>query len=126
MILKLIFQTSIDSPSRVSLFNDIAHHVSEQLHGNGEPAHKKRRVDTTSNGASTGSLGGANPAEEAVLLEVKEISVSVPQRKKFELCFTQQHIYARAPGTAAPIPAITYPWKDIGESASSETAKAHF
>lgn len=55
-----------------------------------------------------------NAADEPVLLEIKEISVSVPQRKKFELCFTANHFYARAPGTTAPIPAITHAWSDIG------------
>lgn len=56
----------------------------------------------------------ADPAKEQVLLEVKEISVSVPQRKKFELCFTEEHLYARAPGATAPAPGIVYAWKDIG------------
>lgn len=45
---------------------------------------------------------------------VKEISVSAPQRKKFELCLTPNFLYARAPGTAPPIPSITYAWTDIG------------
>ena len=50
-----------------------------------------------------------------MLLEVKEISVSVPQRKKFELCFTPRHLYARAPGTTAPAAGIVYAWEDIGK-----------
>ncbi|KAI9155520.1 Histone chaperone RTT106 [Paramyrothecium foliicola] len=104
----------IDSPGRIALFNEITSYVQDQLQTNGEPALKRRRVD---NGAVNGAAGSpavlANAADEPVLLEIKEISVAVPQRKKFEICFTAQHIYARAPGTTAPIPAITYAWSDI-------------
>jgi hypothetical protein len=109
-----------DSPGRIALFNEIATHVYDQLlNGGSEPAHKKRRVDVQqSNGAANGTKPPVktetNAADESVLLEIKEISVSVPQRKKFELCFTDGHIYARTPNTTAPIPAITYAWSDIG------------
>src|SRR6478735_1970947 len=109
-----------DSPTRIALFNEIATHVYDQLlSGSAEPAHKKRRVDVQhANGAANGTKAPVktqtNAADEDVLLEIKEISVSVPQRKKFELCFTDGHIYARAPNTTAPIPAITYAWSDIG------------
>lgn|SRR5687768_1231693 len=99
----------------VKLFNQIADHVYDQLNGIDEPAHKKRRVEVDrTNGTSTGVAPPSNAADGEVLLVVKEISVSVPQRKKFELCFTSSHIYARTPGTTAPIPAITYAWQDIG------------
>jgi len=111
-------QRAADTPGRIALFNEIATHVYDQLlNGGNEPAHKKRRVDVQTNGAANGTKPvktETNAADEAVLLEIKEISVSVPQRKKFELCFTDGHIYARAPNTAAPIPAITYAWSDIG------------
>ncbi|UNI15951.1 hypothetical protein JDV02_002433 [Purpureocillium takamizusanense] len=104
-----------DSPSRVALFNEIANHVYEQLHDAGEPAQKRRRLDAGQangpNGVSTPTQG--NAADEEVLLVVKEISVSAPQRKKFELCLTPNFLYARAPGTTAPIPSITYAWRDI-------------
>lgn len=53
-------------------------------------------------------------ADEAVLLEVKDISISAPQRKKLELCLTSNFLYARTPGTVAPIPGVTYAWRDIG------------
>ncbi|SPJ72434.1 related to RTT106 regulator of Ty1 transposition [Fusarium torulosum] len=112
-------QKAADSPGRIALFNEIATHVYDQLlNGGSEPAHKKRRVDVQqSNGAVNGTKPPVktetNAADESVLLEIKEISVSVPQRKKFELCFTDGHIYARAPNTTAPIPAITYAWSDI-------------
>lgn len=106
-----------DSPGRIALFNEIATHVYEQLRENGEPAQKRRRVETnqpTSSSSANGQGTLSNAADEEILLEVKEISVSVPQRKKFELCFTESYLYARAPSTTAPIPAITYAWRDIG------------
>lgn len=108
-----------DSPGRVALFNEIATHVQDQLQASSsEPAQKRRKVETSSaNGGSiTVAAPDSNAADEAVLLEVKEISVAAPQRKKFELCLTANHLYARAPGTTAPIPSITYAWKDIGTS----------
>ncbi|KFA54388.1 hypothetical protein S40293_04312 [Stachybotrys chartarum IBT 40293] len=103
----------VDSSARVTLFNEISNHVLNQSSENGEPLHKRRRVEDSrgANGSANGAL--ANPAEEDVLLEVKEISVSVPQRKKFEICLTANYIYARTPGTTAPIPAITYAWNDV-------------
>lgn len=52
--------------------------------------------------------------DENVQLEIKEISVSVPQRKKFDLCFSDTHLFARAPGTTTPAPGIAYAWRDIG------------
>ncbi|KAJ4265368.1 hypothetical protein NW762_004656 [Fusarium torreyae] len=111
-------QRAADTPGRIALFNEIATHVYDQLLGSGEPAHKKRRVDVQqTNGAANDTKPPVktetNAADESVLLEIKEISVSVPQRKKFELCFTDGHIYARAPNTTAPIPAITHAWSDI-------------
>lgn len=116
-----------DTPSQVSLFNDIAGFVHDQLHAGPEPALKRRRVDdgptngfaptnangSTSNIKTQSSVG--NASDEPVLLEIKEISVSVPQRKKYDLCFTKNHLYARAPGTTGPVQGIVYAWKDIGE-----------
>ncbi|KAF4448179.1 hypothetical protein F53441_8388 [Fusarium austroafricanum] len=111
-------QRAADTPGRIALFNEIATHVYDQLlSGTAEPAHKKRRVDVQQTNGTNGTKAlvktETNAADESVLLEIKEISVSVPQRKKFELCFTDGHIYARAPNTTAPIPAITYAWSDI-------------
>jgi hypothetical protein len=39
--------------------------------------------------------------------------VSVPQRKKYDLCFTKNFLYARVSGTSAPVQGIVYPWRDI-------------
>ncbi|EXV04531.1 histone chaperone Rttp106-like protein [Metarhizium robertsii] len=104
-----------DSPGRIALFNEIAGHVYDQLHNGGEPALKKRKVDTpmNANGTQQAEVSSGNASDEPVLLHIREISVSVPQRKKFEICLTQNFVYARAPGTTAPIPGITYAWKDI-------------
>lgn len=103
-----------DTPARVSLFNNIATFIHDQLHTS-EPAAKRRRVDDgpAANGAGP-RANGADASVEEVLLEVKEISVSAPQRKKFEICFTERHLYARAPGASGPAPGIVYAWEDIG------------
>ncbi len=80
---------------------------------------KRRRIDVaSSNGAPAPSQTRAAPttnaADEPVLLEIKEISVSVPQRKKFDICFTKGHIYARAPNTTGPVQGMAYAGNDIG------------
>ncbi|KAI1421732.1 hypothetical protein F5Y12DRAFT_718107 [Xylaria sp. FL1777] len=130
--LNLVFQSrpdivegirqAADSPSRIKLFNNIVGFVYEQLNDvrSEEPAQKRRRVDIepSQNGSSSSSNGvavvsAAAAAAEEVLLEIKDISVSIPQRKKFDLCFTAGHLYARAPGTKAPVPGIIFPWKSI-------------
>ncbi|KAK1997196.1 Rtt106-domain-containing protein [Colletotrichum falcatum] len=118
-------QKAADTPARIALFNNIANFVHEQISGP-EPASKRRRVDeghtngfksTNTNGAAPNAApktsGTANAADEEVLLEIKEISVSVPQRKKYDLCFTANHLYARAPNTTAPVEGIVYAWEDI-------------
>ena len=51
-----------------------------------------------------------------VLLQVKDISLVIPQRKKYNLEFTASHIRARHPDTNEPIPGISYAWKDISRS----------
>ncbi|KAI1174557.1 hypothetical protein F4777DRAFT_379897 [Nemania sp. FL0916] len=126
--LDLIFQSrpdivkgirqAADSPARIKLFNDIAGFVYDQLNGsqNEEPAQKRRRVDNepSRNGqASNGEAASSDVAREDVLLEIKDISVSIPQRKKFDLCFTAGHLYARLPGTNTPAPGIIFPWRSI-------------
>ncbi|KND86575.1 Histone chaperone [Tolypocladium ophioglossoides CBS 100239] len=104
-----------DSPGRIALFNEITGHIYDQLHDSGEPAQKRRRVDAAQANGAAAPSGPGDAADETVLLEVKEISVSAPQRKKFELCLTQNFLYARAPGTVAPVSGITYAWRDIEE-----------
>ncbi|KAI0425345.1 hypothetical protein F5Y09DRAFT_103064 [Xylaria sp. FL1042] len=130
--LNLVFQSrpdivegirqAADSPSRIKLFNNIVGFVYDQLNDGRpeEPAQKRRRVDIepSQNGQSSSSNGATVVSADAVskedvLLEIKDISVSIPQRKKFDLCFTAGHLYARAPGTKAPVPGIIFPWKSI-------------
>ncbi|KAF6814511.1 hypothetical protein CSOJ01_04062 [Colletotrichum sojae] len=114
-------QKAADTPDRIALFNNIASFVFEQINGP-EPASKRRRVDDgpsngfkATNGTAAGSVpkSSGNAADEDVLLEIKEISVSVPQRKKYDLCFTANHFYARALNTTAPVEGIIYAWEDI-------------
>ena len=98
--------------------------MQEQIGDAGsEPAHKRRRVDIQpqQNGSAPNNANGAasvssaeEVAAENTLLEIKDISVSIPQRKKFELCFTAKHLYARAPNTSVPVAGMIYSWKDIG------------
>ncbi|KAI0602402.1 hypothetical protein F4775DRAFT_239534 [Biscogniauxia sp. FL1348] len=132
--LNLIFQSrpdilegirkAADSPTRVKLFNNIAGFVYEQLGepSASEPTHKRRRVDiepsqngASENGAATtaAAISAEEVGAESVLLEIKDISVSIPQRKKYDLCLTAKHLYARVPGTTSPVSGIIYPWKDI-------------
>ncbi|KAL2675725.1 hypothetical protein Neosp_011916 [[Neocosmospora] mangrovei] len=99
---------------RIALFNEIANHVYDQLQGSSEPAHKKRRVDVqqtngTANGTKASVKPETNAADEPVLLEIKEISVSVPQRKKYAFYLPVpekaqvQHNYVLFPrGTCLP------------------------
>jgi hypothetical protein len=128
------------------LFNDIASFVYERLasaDGQDEPASKRRRVDIAQipthaqpNGHAqgrvppAGSQGAALSADAAVadpvLLEVKDISVTAPQRKKYDLCFTKDFLYARASGTSVPVQGVVYPWKDIGASMLARFSLSNF
>ncbi|KAK4236002.1 putative chaperone protein [Achaetomium macrosporum] len=123
-------QNAADTPARTTLFNDIASFVYERLAsaadlGDG-PASKRRRVDiaqTQQNGQTESRAlpAGSQPAgfnadaaaADPVLLEVKDISVTAPQRKKYDLCFTKNFLYARAPGSSVPVQGIAYAWTDI-------------
>jgi hypothetical protein len=90
-----------------------------------EPATKKRRLDEdlTSRPAANGTNGHAVPnassapatSADLVLLEIKDISVVIPQRKKYTLCFTESHLYARLPTSKEPAPGISFAWSDIGK-----------
>ncbi|KAI1086993.1 Rtt106-domain-containing protein [Rostrohypoxylon terebratum] len=109
-----------DSPARVQLFNKIATFVYEQIGDQPSTSSslKRRRVDVEpSQNGNAQDVATPTTVEdvagENVLLEIKDISVSIPQRKKFELCFTPKHIFARIPGTTAPVPSIVHAWKNI-------------
>lgn len=115
-IVEGIQKAAAETPAHVRLFNEIASFVCEQTAGDAssEPALKRRRVDVepSQNGSSSGSAS-TDAASEKILLEIKDISISIPQRKKFDLVFTAQHIYARAPNTTTPVPGIVYAWRDL-------------
>ncbi|KAH8772159.1 hypothetical protein BGZ57DRAFT_428496 [Hyaloscypha finlandica] len=114
-------------PNYIELFNEISLHVSSLIPpSSSEPASKKRRLDEelTSRPASKGTNGHAKSAPSAtgagaasgndpVLLEIKDISLVIPQRKKYTLCFTSSHLYARLPDSKEPIAGIRYAWSDI-------------
>ncbi|KAK3317377.1 putative chaperone protein [Cercophora scortea] len=116
-------QKAADSPARVTLFNNIASFVQQRLaNPTDEPASKRRRVDVAATIHANGDHSAAQTDEadadaaaaaEEVLLEIKDISVVVPQRKKYDLCFTKNFLYARASGTSAPVQGIIYPLRDI-------------
>ncbi|CAK7262622.1 hypothetical protein SEPCBS57363_000160 [Sporothrix epigloea] len=146
-LVQQIQAAAAQTPAHTQLFNDIASCVYEHVYApnNGEPAQKRRRMDGNSVAATNGAVlparqaaapvnqqtssgapssdadGGLRAAAaETVLLQVKDISVSVPQRKKYDLCFTPSYLYARASGTTVPVPGIVYAWHDIGKSALSQ------
>lgn len=53
-------------------------------------------------------------AKEVILLEVKEVSVAIPQRKKYDLCFTKNYLYTKQVGTTTPVQGMVYDWSQIG------------
>ncbi|EPE36817.1 PH [Glarea lozoyensis ATCC 20868] len=104
----------------IELFNQISVHVCKILPDHSEPASKKRRLDepVPSRPANGINKNGATnePAassSDKILLEVKDISIVIPQRKKYTLCFTSTHLYARLPDSPEPVAGISYAWKDI-------------
>ncbi|EKD12435.1 negative regulator of DNA transposition protein [Drepanopeziza brunnea f. sp. 'multigermtubi' MB_m1] len=123
-----IRNASAAGPHYIELFNQISQYVCTVIPGNSpEPANKKRRIEDqglVARPASSGANGhaaidGATKAaadassDEPVLLEVKEISVAVPQRKKYTLCFTSKHLYARLPDSTEPVPGMSFAWSNI-------------
>ncbi|KAF7558437.1 hypothetical protein G7046_g5713 [Stylonectria norvegica] len=117
-------KSAADNKKLVSLFNDITNHFYDQLDHNGQPAHKKRRVDIEqTNGSAQGTKTTAHKSttehalvaaeDDAIYLEISEISISVPQRKKVSLHFTENYLNVQTPGSDKPMKAISYAWKDI-------------
>ncbi|KAN0108146.1 Rtt106 domain containing protein [Hyaloscypha variabilis] len=129
---RLDLQTAIRNaaaagPHYIELFNQISLHVCSLVPtSNSQPSSKKRRLDEelTSRPASNGTNGltkstplttrvSAASGNDPVLLEIKDISVVIPQRKKYTLCFTASHLYARLPDSKEPVAGISYAWSDI-------------
>lgn len=113
------------APAYIELFNQISLHICGlSPPSNSEPTSKKRRLDggvpdrSVTNGVNgqTKPIGtGSAPVngKDPILLEIKDISVVIPQRKKYTLCFTSTHLYARLPDSPEPVPGISFAWKDI-------------
>lgn len=57
--------------------------------------------------------------DEEALLAVQDISVVIPQRKKFTIEFTNTRIRARDSKTKELVPGIGFKWTDIGISLHS-------
>lgn len=123
----------IAGPHYIELFNQISLHVCSLTPVNSEPASKKRRIDegiasrpatsgTNGHAASNGTSATAS-SNDPVLLEVKDISVVIPQRKKYTLCFTASHLYARLQDSKEPVPGISFAWSDIGMFVSPALTK---
>jgi hypothetical protein len=118
----------VAAPNWIELFNEITLYVSEiRTSSPSEPASKKRKIEETGlpiNTISNGTIGtNRNGAavtavddNEPVMLRVKDISLVIPQRKKYTLEFTASHIRARHPDTNEAITGISYAWKDISQS----------
>ncbi|KAE8453103.1 hypothetical protein EG329_012290 [Mollisiaceae sp. DMI_Dod_QoI] len=110
-------------PHYAELFNQISLHICSLIPASSEPATKKRRLDEglASRPATNGTNGHAPPkrgsaiatGDDPVLLEVKEISVVIPQRKKYTLCLTSTHLYARLQDSKDPVAGISFAWSDI-------------
>ncbi|TLS21433.1 uncharacterized protein PpBr36_10125 [Pyricularia pennisetigena] len=114
-----------DSPARVDLFNKIAAFVLEQLTTDAadQPVSKRRRVDVDqTNGTPNGHVKTegasstdvvAEAAAEELQLEIKDVSVSIPQRKKYNLCLTKHFIFARNNADPKPVAGMVWRWEDI-------------
>lgn len=108
----------------MELFNTISQHICKVTASSSEPASKKRKLDdgiavrpVPANGTNGHDSAGASvaKAEDPVLLETKDISMVIPLRKKYTLCFTATHIYARLPDSKEPVAGTSFAWADIGK-----------
>lgn len=126
--------SSTGGPQWVELFNVIDAHICDlrDSFAISEPASKKRKLDddnlshnpapTSSNDTSktngTGStsvVASKVPLDETSLLQIKDISFVLPQRKKYTIEFTPSHIIARNPTTSELVSGVSYAYTDIGE-----------
>ncbi|TVY20199.1 Histone chaperone [Lachnellula arida] len=116
--LQTAIQKAAVGDAYIELFNQISLHITSlAVPSSSEPASKKRKLDdgppNNTNGHAKTANSAAASGNDPVLLEVKEISVVIPQRKKYTLCFTASHIYARLPDSSEPVAGISFAWKDI-------------
>ncbi|KFZ03115.1 hypothetical protein V502_11210 [Pseudogymnoascus sp. VKM F-4520 (FW-2644)] len=123
-------QAAATAPAWAELFNEISSYVvnlrRELEPSASDPATKKRKLEDglpiqpKKEASDTQPLAkianGFDHANDEALLQVKEISMVVPLRKKFTIEFTENHIQARDPKTDELVPGTTYPWKDISHA----------
>jgi hypothetical protein len=73
-------------------------------------------ISNTTNGTSlNGAVATAVDDDRPALLHIKDISLVIPQRKRYTLEFTASHIRARHPDSNEIIQGISYAWKDISQ-----------
>lgn len=116
------------APAWAELFNEISSYIvklrQELEPSASDPATKKRKLgeglpiqpkkEAVDAEPIAKIANGLDHANDEPLLQVKEISMVVPLRKKFTIEFTKNHIQARDPKTDDVVPGTTYSWKDIG------------
>lgn len=92
--------------------------INSEQHGMLPPPTQPATTGTQqapASGADSLLIDMANAAaKEVILLEVKEVSVSIPQRKKYDLCFTKNYLYTKQVGTTTPVQGMVYDWSQIG------------
>jgi hypothetical protein len=113
------------APNWIELFNEITRYVADLRNSTPlEPASKRRKIEDTALPINTIAIvtnGSNRPAatppsvlvDENVLLQIKDISVVIPQRKKYTLELTPSHIRTRHPDSKELISGISYAWKEI-------------
>ncbi|KAG9246299.1 hypothetical protein BJ878DRAFT_456608 [Calycina marina] len=113
------------APAFVELFDEISIYINalKDASASSEHASKKRRPNedipsriapNRTNGHSTTTNGAAVIFSNATsLLSVKEISVTIPQRKKCTIHFSDTHIYATLPDAEEPFQSMAFAFKDI-------------
>lgn len=117
------------APAWAELFNEISSYIvnlrRELEPSASDPATKKRKLgeglpiqpkkEATDTQPIAEIANGLDHENDESLLQVKEISMVVPLRKKFTIEFTKNHIQARDPKTDEVVPGTTYSWKDISQ-----------
>ncbi|KAH8596438.1 hypothetical protein B0O99DRAFT_685960 [Bisporella sp. PMI_857] len=118
-------KSAASAPAYIELFNQISLHINSLI-SSSSPTNltsKKRRLDEevpsrpatniTNGYPQTNGSSGPASGSDPILLEVKDISVVIPQRKKYSLCFTSSHLYTRLPQSEEPVSGMRFAWKDI-------------
>jgi len=116
----------LGTPQLINLFNEISSYVSELQTSNSSLQHvaKKRRyndsnitqinTDEYQNGSTNEESNAVEEDAEEALLAVQDISVVIPQRKKYTIEFTKTRIRARDTKTKELVSGVGCRWADIG------------